>query len=560
MNPLKHTSLKYLFLPFFMLCFSYQSVSQYGTVIYQRSYNSETDTTRTMFLKFSNKVAHLEEHSSGITQLMDFSGKTVVEFMQFDEKWYQTRTDFTQLPQPQFLSDTLTILGYSCRKAQFSYFSNTIEVWYTAAAPIFGSPIKEYLIDDCLVLKLVFNGNFTFLATGINLDKPVITGLPPDSALEITKARARELQINSRFVQVPVFHHQQINFVDSIINPPFDKPDAVFRLSHGTVVMKKVRLPEIARQGASVFARVSTFSNGDAYDRTCSLFTLSSTKHKTILDALKNGLEELPVFTDNQSGVYQGFVATDTYSPPVELMRFFTSFGAKHFNNLRPINNYIWADSVVYKQEITSLIPNDEEEIWIGVFIGNYDLGGHFLNLDLQFYPAWEPVEPPKKFILPLFNTVNIMEMSGQNYGRFFNNDTLVVDFEINDSLSQANLVFTTTGHGGWGGGDEFNPKLNQLFLDGEQIFNHTPWRTDCGSYRLLNPASGNFENGLSSSDLSRSNWCPGTVTNPFFIPLKDLNPGQHQIRVVINQGSDEGGSFSAWCVSGTIIANIPNP
>jgi hypothetical protein len=89
--------------------------------------------------------------------------------------------------------------------------------------------------------------------------------------------------------------------------------------------------------------------------------------------------------------------------------------------------------------------------------------------------------------------------------------------------LKNAQLRYTTTGHGGWENGDEFVPKANSIFIDGKQIFSFIPWRTDCGSYRLYNPASGNFPDGLSSSDLSRSNWCPGTVTNPNFIPLGDL-------------------------------------
>jgi len=84
-------------------------------------------------------------------------------------------------------------------------------------------------------------------------------------------------------------------------------------------------------------------------------------------------------------------------------------------------------------------------------------------------------------------------------------------------------------------------------------FFKFVPWRTDCGTYRLSNPASGNFKNGLSSSDLSRSNWCPATLTTPEFIPLSHLKPGKHIIKVVIHQGEDEGNSFNHWNVSGVL-------
>ena len=108
--------------------------------------------------------------------------------------------------------------------------------------------------------------------------------------------------------------------------------------------------------------------------------------------------------------------------------------------------------------------------------------------------------------------------------------------------------------HGGWGGGDEFNQKPNTLYLDGEKVISFVPWRDDCGTYRNWNPCSGNFSNGLSSSDLSRSNWCPGTVTNPEYIYLGDLEAGEHSITVKIPQGAPEGGSNSYWCISGTLI------
>jgi len=147
------------------------------------------------------------------------------------------------------------------------------------------------------------------------------------------------------------------------------------------------------------------------------------------------------------------------------------------------------------------------------------------------------------------------MEMDGQNYGSMFSNEKgLEVTFTLEKDVKNAQLKYVTTGHGGWGNGDEFVPKKNTLFLDGKAVFSFIPWRQDCGSYRLYNPCSGNFSDGLSSSDLSRSNWCPGTVTNPSYIDLGDLKAGTHTIRVQIPLGKSEGGSFSSWNVSGCLI------
>ena len=90
--------------------------------------------------------------------------------------------------------------------------------------------------------------------------------------------------------------------------------------------------------------------------------------------------------------------------------------------------------------------------------------------------------------------------------------------------------------------------------MNGDKVISFVPWRDDCGTYRNWNPCSGNFSNGLSSSDLSRSNWCPGTVTNPEYIYLGDLEAGEHTITVAIPQGAPEGGSNSYWCLSGTLL------
>ena len=110
-------------------------------------------------------------------------------------------------------------------------------------------------------------------------------------------------------------------------------------------------------------------------------------------------------------------------------------------------------------------------------------------------------------------------------------------------------------------GGDEFNPKTHILLIDGKPAFTFTPWRSDCGRYREWNPVSGNFWNGMSSSDFSRSGWCPGTATQPVYFDLIDyfrrqrLNPtGSHTLTVAIPQGEPQAGSFSHWCVSGVIV------
>ncbi|RYE19543.1 MAG: peptide-N-glycosidase, partial [Sphingobacteriaceae bacterium] len=325
-----------------------------------------------------------------------------------------------------------------------------------------------------------------------------------------------------------------------------------YHYAGGTVILKKIKLPDY-KSGTQLFAELDQYSNGDAYDRTGSVFVIPVDKQQSFLQGLQKGVKTLPVYKEK----YQGVVATDNYLPTLELLRFFTPFGIRKYNATSNIKGYNWADSAVFREDITELQPRLQGEVWIGVFIGNYDKGGHIVSLRLKYYPGDGENQQPAKFLMPLFNTTNLMEMAGQEYGTMFNHDSLTVTVNLPQGLKNLQLRYITTGHGGWGGGDEFNQKLNEIFVDGVRVYHFIPWRTDCGNYRLLNPSSGNFANGLSSSDLSRSNWCPGSLTPPVYIPLPDLTPGKHTFKVAIPIGQREGSAFSAWNVSGCLMGTI---
>ena len=474
--------------------------------------------------------------------------------------WYQKATlkpskeivtlDSLSIGKQKFelLPDTKTILGYECHKAKIIVNSNTIEVWYTNQLGFNGAPS---ILGQNLgfVLELNRNGNYQVLATKIEKIKkfPLQMNLPKPNQPKVDLLTYRDLLWKSRFVTLPVFKNEIINFSEES-----KSNDSIFRYANGTIIVKKVRIPTI-KNGSQLFVDVTEQSNGDAYDRTGSVFIIPKSSKISFLDGLKNGVAALPIYENGNGKKYQGVVKTNDYEPLLELMRFFTPFGVKKYNTIQ-LKNKVWQDSVYYRQDISEM--NDllsNQEVYIGMNIGNYDKGGHKVSLNLTLHPE----EISKKTLqnIPLFNTNNIMEMAGQEYGSMFNSEKcLEVKFTLTKPLKNARLRYITTGHGGWENGDEFVPKKNSVFLDEKLAFAFVPWRQDCGSYRLSNPASGNFENGLSSSDYSRSNWCPGTVTNPIFIDLGDLSAGEHNLRIQIPLGANEGSSFSAWNVSGVLI------
>lgn len=437
-------------------------------------------------------------------------------------------------------------LGLKCKIVRTSINSNTIEVWYTNDLPFRGTPQTNVGVPDGLVLKVIRNGDMVQEAIHISPLKKEMVLLPATWGESMDAADYQYTINQSGVITIPIFDQQSICFNGAKL-PDTLEEGIRYNAGGGTIILKKVKLPNYVKN-RTLFAEVVQYSDGDAYDRTGSVFMIPTDKEQSFLDAIRD-LKSVPAFRSEDTD-YHGLVSTTDYDAPLELMRFFTGFGVRKFNHNK-VKGQNWVDSVIYKTEITPLMEKLEGEAWIGAYIGNWDAKGHRLSLKLKYHPD----EEHRVYnAVPLFNTVNYLEQAGQPYPIFMRKDSLTVKFTLKEPARNARLYYLTTGHGGWGGGDEFNQKPNILYLDGQKVISFIPWRDDCGTYRNWNPCSGNFSNGLSSSDLSRSNWCPGTVTNPEYIYLGDLEAGEHTISIQIPQGAPEGGSNSYWCISGTLI------
>lgn len=459
--------------------------------------------------------------------------------------------DALALGKQQFnaTDETKTILGYPCKKVETSINSNKIEVWYTDKLGIKAAP-TELGQDLGLVLEVIRNGNTRTFATKVEKVKALPEQLRLTGNEQLyDELTYKDLIWKNRFVQIPIFRKERVRFADDV------RSDSILRFAHGTVIVKKVKIPKI-KSGDNVFVQLVEQSKGDAYDRTGSVFIIPTNKAQHFVDGMKNGMGTLPKYENGNGKTYQGVVKTASFEPIVELMRFFTPFGVKQFNYLQ-LKDKVWQDSVLYRQDVSELAGMlSGQEVYVGTFIGNYDKEGHEVSVELTIHPGFDAASQGNlKKAMPLFTTTNVMEMGGQEYGSMFDKEKgLKVSFHLDQDAKNVQLRYITTGHGGWGKGDEFVPKENRIFLNDSLLFKYTPWRNDCGSYRLFNPASGNFATGLSSSDLSRSNWCPGTVTPPIYIDLGDLKAGDYTMQVQIPQGAPEGTSFSSWNVTGTLL------
>lgn len=560
------TALKYtlILLSFVSSFFSQNS----GEIIYKfRSNGIEMTERPALILIYSENIARLKNQTnlnpnSEETQYINYNeGKTYQSALLKDGSRATTVEAFNNYNVPELTDEYETILGYNCRKATTVIRSNKIEIWFTTEAGIKGTPQINIGPTLGLVLKIVRNGNFEIYADKIELkpDKISEGKFNPETGEIVDLPTYRQKITEANYTTVRIFNNEIINFGDTITNPPDDLENVTYRYSKGTVILKKVRLPE-NMSAHTVFAELTEISNGDAYDRTGSCFIIPLDKKISFLDALQNNIDVLPKYTGKNNKTYQGITSGDDYEVPVELVRFITPFGIGSYNSQVTVKGLNWEDSVTYKQDITDLIGSLEDEVWIGVFIGCYDRGGHRVSLALKYHPDeidQQNVPQKKYWIKPIVNTLNLMEASGQQYGTVFEKDTLKVKVNIPAGITNLKLRYISTGHGGWGGGDEFNRKMNEIFADNKLLYRFIPWRDDCGMYREFNPASGNFPNGISSSDYSRSGWCPGSTAIPVDIPINDLPAGKHTFSICIPMGEPEGSSFSSWNVSAVLIGEI---
>ena len=545
----------------FFIFLSVLSFSQTYEIQYESSYNGKVQPNQNQVIVWVNENENFILNTKIKEQKNDYPfeiskiekpSNTIISYAFLKPNEAISTSDKESIAKQEFelTAQTKKILGYNCKKAVTKINSNTIEVWYTNDLKIKGGP-SSLGQNLGLVLQIERNGNSA--TTAVSLKKIKTTGIDKiiNKTIPTTDLLSyKDLLWKSRFTTLKVFENEIINFSDQS-----KSDEKIKRFANGTIILKKIKFPKIAK-GDNIFVELKQQSNGDAYDRTGTVFFIPEEKSQTFFDGLEKGAKTLPLYENGNGKQYYGVVSNQNYQPAVELMRFFTSFGINKFNHIE-LKDKIWQTVSPFRQDITELKPSlSEKELWIGTFIGNYDKGGHKVSLDITIHNSEQIVNKNNK-VIPLFNTTNIMEMAGQDYATMFNNDKgLFVEFNLEKDLKNAQLRYITTGHGGWENGDEFIPKANSIYLDGKIAFSFTPWRTECGSYRLFNPASGNFADGLSSSDLSRSNWCPGTVTNPNFISLGDLKAGKHTIQVKIPQGEPEGTSFSAWNISGVLLGN----
>lgn len=359
-----------------------------------------------------------------------------------------------------------------------------------------------------------------------------------------------------------VFDKQPINYGGEVGQDP-----AVENFQKGRLVIKKITVPEFLK-GSDVHLKLSLKSAGDRWDKSGSCFVVADSSMISLIDVAR-GTKEFPL-NSNVQDKYLGIKKTDTYEPLLELLRFVTPFGVGHFSSKenqhrKPVYIPKWEKKVVWEEDISHLLQTVNNTFYIGVWIDTWTKEGYLIDLSLHYSNRPDHIRKVKT----IFNTVNYL--GKQSLPAFFAESDLEQLIKFNKPVKNVKLHYITTGHGGHSGGDEFKKCLNRLWIDQKKILEFVPWRDDCASYRRFNPTSGvwlkkdsasyidfkekqykvkEIEERIASSDLSRSNWCPGSKVEPVVVELGDMEAGEHEIKIEINASKAEKAKFNHWLVS----------
>lgn len=397
-------------------------------------------------------------------------------------------------------------------------------------------------------------------------------------AMNIYAAGHKELPAKGD-LNLAVFNKENIHFAPDMY-PNYAEADAngVIHLVNGRIILKKIQIPDYQRD-VTVSVKVTLASNGDRWDKSGSCFVIP--KHSAInLLSIAQGKKKFPEIDSLKLENMVGIVPGKDYLPTIELMRFMTPFGVGHFSEnddslsskRRPVYIPKWEKCVQWEQDITDLYSALKGEAYVGIFIDTWTKEGYVASMDLKIKET--PVTCEKlvrRHVEPLMNTVYYI---GQTYPDIFARKSVSTDFVLPENAKNVRLKYIVTGHGGHEGGDEFVQKRNILSVDGKEVYSFIPWRDDCASFRRFNPATGvwlikrlaayiseegyktkEVEEPLASSDLSRSNWCPGSDVTPEEISLKDLKAGKHTFTVSIPEAQPASGNeLNHWLISAYLV------
>ncbi|BBO34771.1 peptide-N-glycosidase F-related protein [Lacipirellula parvula] len=271
---------------------------------------------------------------------------------------------------------------------------------------------------------------------------------------------------------------------------------------------------------------VSILDNGRIIERTITLPELGPFSRVTTNLKLTAGSDAW----DRAGNIYVATAAGD-----VELHKFITAFGG----------------TTTHQQDITALIPTLRNgQLKIRAFVDTWVQAARTLDFSLTITD--ETANRAPIWGRPLMNDQD------WRAGEYPNGRNSVSFIGVPNSVGKVILNYLPSGHASDGnGGDEFTQRTHRILIDGTQVWQGIPWRTDGRNFRSVNPTSGRWGD-VWSSDLDRAGWIPGDDVDPIQIDVTQyLTPGKrHTVEYQIDgiRPGDSSG-YGYWRASSYVTA-----
>tara|TARA_B100000768_G_scaffold118464_1_gene109574 strand:- start:1292 stop:2515 length:1224 start_codon:yes stop_codon:yes gene_type:complete len=374
-----------------------------------------------------------------------------------------------------------------------------------------------------------------FLQYPINLCFPTILGATVAFIVVTATGCSHgtsDAQAKLETLQIQAMDAFQLAFLPEANNDSLQRADGWSRTDAGRMVTKSFEPPSFLHN-PKIIVNLTLKSAGDPWDKSGAIVLMPNDWDATVIGD-----------TSSRPGISLN-MATG-FSPPLELLRFITPFGVGHFSHSEPSDEYRpvyipeWEKEVSWQNDVSHLWNAMRDSITIGVYIDTWSPDGYELDLVIDFIQQPELIYPrPTTQVLSLANTTKYHSQQVPFDG--FASEPLGLTFHLNKEAANAELHYIVTGHGGHSTGDEFVPCEHIIALDNDTVFQFTPWRDDCASFRRFNPSSGvwtertfwrgdSIDERIASSDFSRSGWCPGSDVPALKINLGTIEAGIHQL------------------------------
>jgi hypothetical protein len=266
---------------------------------------------------------------------------------------------------------------------------------------------------------------------------------------------------------------------------------------------------------------VSILDNGRIIERTITLPQLGPFSRVTT---------NLKITQGSDAWDRAGSIYIPTASGDIELHKFITAFGG----------------TTSHQQDISYLIPTLRNgQIKVRAFIDTWVQTARTLDFSLTVTD-----ESPNR--APIWGRTLFNDQDWRA-GEYPNGRKVVSSVAAPAGLGKVILNYLPSGHASDGnGGDEFTQRTHRIFIDGVQVWQGVPWRTDGRNFRSVNPTSGRWGD-VWSSDLNRAGWIPGDDVDPIQIDVTQyMTAGaRHSVEYQIDgiRPGDSGG-YGYWRVS----------